>query len=178
MKGQQHDPTERTKLILTSANGISPSKHLIGFHASHMSVKANLQDAYENMKEVGKELFVHAKEAKALRCDYGILEHQITSEFNTNMIDLMKEISRVSCALKKVVNEDLAETVTIKHQVIALTKEKILLQEDVHNVTARVGSVEEVIGCDKNRVPRNELANYEVPGQELIQEPDINDEYV
>ena len=113
-----------------------------------MSVKANIEDIHDNIKETRKEIEVHTKEAKSLRCDYGILEHQITTEFNATLIDMMKEISKFDWSLKHVVNEDVFDTTDLKGQMKALIKEKILLQENILNVTSRVASAEEIIGYD------------------------------
>ena len=152
----------------------------IGFHASHMSVKANMGDIHENIKETRKEVEVHTKEAKSLRCDYGILEHQITTEFNTTLIDMMKEISKLDWSLKHVVNEDVFDTADLKDQIKVLIKEKILLQENVLNVTSRVASAEELIGYDKTKMMKPQFDDLELPEQqqEIMPEGEEYDENI
>ena len=145
-----------------------------------MSVKANLDDIHENIKEIRKDLEVHAKEAKSLRCDYGILEHQITTDFNSALIDMMKEITKLSWSLKHVVNEDNSETTDLKQQMKVLIKEKILLQENVLNAVSSVASSEEIIGYDKTQAVQPQFTDLEMPEQQrdAMPEGEIYDENI
>ena len=115
-----------------------------------MSVKANLQDMEENVREITSDLAQHSKEAKSLRCDYGIFEHTIAEHFKNDLTDLMRELNRMSFQFKKAATEDCAETVPLKEQVKGLMKEKILLQEHVLNLATKVASIEDTIGCNRN----------------------------
>lgn len=120
-----------------------------------MSVKANLTDAKDNAAEIRRDLAANVREAQCLRCDYGILEHQVADSFNNSMMEMMREIGRLSGALKKEVVEDLGDSVEVKRQMTALIKEKILLQERVLNLTSRVNAAEELVGCDRAKVGAN-----------------------
>eukprot|EP01022_Parablepharisma_sp_SALTPOND_P022716 TRINITY_DN462_c0_g1_i1.p5 TRINITY_DN462_c0_g1~~TRINITY_DN462_c0_g1_i1.p5 ORF type:complete len:143 (-),score=27.24 TRINITY_DN462_c0_g1_i1:1646-2074(-) len=125
-----------------------------------MSVKSNLKDVEENIKEVFRDLESDSKEARRLRADYGILEHEIVNDFNTCLTELMRDISKLQGTLKKVVQEDVSETSELKQQVTGLIKEKIILQENVLHVASSVASTEEIVGCVPN-VKRHEEMNAE-----------------
>ncbi len=114
-----------------------------------MSVKKNLADIRSNIKEVRASLEADAREAKMMRSDFGILEHEIAEAFKSDLETMMQNIARLSCGFKKAANAADAETEVLRQQTNTLIKDKILLQEHILNAATRVSSAEEMLGFDK-----------------------------